>query len=153
MWRTLWKELKYYKVILEIRTNLKIETLYFLWFNVSRILFVTFYSIFQNYYLFHLVQCFKTFPLSHTHKTLCISIHHFHFYSFTYTWPQPLMSSHLKYTQTKNDIIYLQPLVVMDTKWSVYNSNCINLLSWPYYIKKITLFIPKCWSFKENSTF
>ena len=32
--------------------------------------------------LFHLVQCFKTFHLSHTQKTLCISIHHFHFYSF-----------------------------------------------------------------------
>ena len=75
--------------------NFKIGTLYFLWFNVSRLLFVTFYTMFQNYNLFHLVQSFKTFPLSHTQKSLCIFIHHFHFYSFIYTCPQPFMSCHL----------------------------------------------------------
>ena len=48
-----------------------------------------------------LVQCFKTSPLSHTQKTLCISIHCFHFYSFIYTYPQPFMPSYLKYTQKK----------------------------------------------------
>ena len=32
-----------------------------------------------------MVQCFKTFSLSHTQKTLCISIYHFYFYSFIYT--------------------------------------------------------------------
>ena len=83
--------------------------------------------------LFHLVQCFKTnfyynlfnvstfkaiicfiwFNISRlfislTHKTLCISIHPFHFCSFIYTCPHPFMSSHIKYTQTKNDVIYLQ---------------------------------------------
>ena len=67
-----------------------------------------FYSMFQDYYLFHLVQYFKIFHLSHTQKTLCISIHRFYFYSFIYTCPQPFIPSHLKYTQIKNDIICIQ---------------------------------------------
>ena len=59
--------------------------------------------------MFYLVQCFKTFPLSHTQKTIWISIHSFHFYSFIYTCLQPFMPSYVKYTQTKNNVIYLQP--------------------------------------------
>ena len=49
--------------------------------------------------------------LIHTHKTLCILIHNFylfHFYPFIYTHPWPFMPSHVKYTQTKNNVIYLQ---------------------------------------------
>ena len=43
----------------------------FLWFNISRLLFVTFFiQCFKNTYLFHLVQYFKIFPLSHTQKKL-----------------------------------------------------------------------------------
>ena len=74
-------------------------TIGFFWFNVSRLLLISFGSILQDF-------------SSHMHKTLCISIHHFqplHFYSFIYTCPRPFMPSHLKYTQTKNDVIYLQP--------------------------------------------
>ena len=59
--------------------------------------------------MFYLIQYFKTFHLSYTHKTLCISIQPFHFCSFIYTCPHPFMSSHINYTQTKNDVIYLQP--------------------------------------------
>ena len=45
-------------------------------FNVLRLLFVLFGSMFQD------------FPsLTHTHTTFCISIHPFHFYSFIYTCP------------------------------------------------------------------
>ena len=40
--------MKIIEILLEIRANLKIETFYFLWFNVSRLLFVTFF-----------IQCFK----------------------------------------------------------------------------------------------
>ena len=49
--------------------------------------------------------------LTHTHKTLCILIHQFHLlhsYPFIYTYPLPFMISHVKYTWTKNDVIYLQ---------------------------------------------
>ena len=66
-------------------------------FNVLKLLFVL------------LVQCLKTFHFSHTQKTLCISIHPFHFYSFMYTCPQPFIPSHLRYAQTKNNVIYFQP--------------------------------------------
>ena len=59
--------------------------------------------------LFPLIQCFKTFHLSHTQKTPCISIHHFHFYSYIYTCPQPFISSYLKYTQKKMISIQFQP--------------------------------------------
>ena len=71
--------------------------------------------IFQDYYWFPLIQYFKTFFLSYTKKkkkTLCIFIHPFHpvhFFFFIYTCLQLFMTSHLKYTQTKNDVIYLQP--------------------------------------------
>ena len=40
--------MKRIEILLEIRTNLKIETFYFIWFNVSRLLFVTVF-----------IQCFK----------------------------------------------------------------------------------------------
>ena len=49
--------------------------------------------------------------LTHTHKTLYILIHYFHlshFYPFIYNYPWPFMSSHVKYTQTRNDVVYLQ---------------------------------------------
>ena len=82
-----------------------------------------FYLMFKDYYLFNLVQCFKISHLSHTQKTLCISIYRFYFYSFIYTCPQPFIPSHLKYTQErkenrrrkKNDVIYFQP----------FNDTCI----------------------------
>ena len=45
-------------------------------FNVLRLLFVLFGSMFQNFS-----------SLSHTQKTLCIFIHPFHFYSFIDTCP------------------------------------------------------------------
>ena len=78
------------------------------------------HSIFQDYSLFLLIQCFKiticffcfniSRPfLSHTHTTFCIFIHPLHFYSFIYTCLQPFITSHLKHTQTKNNVIYLQP--------------------------------------------
>ena len=35
--------MKIIEILLEIRANLKIETFYFLWFNVSRLLFITFF--------------------------------------------------------------------------------------------------------------
>ena len=38
-----------------------------------------FYLMFKDYYLFNLVQCFKISHLSHTQKTLCISINYFTF--------------------------------------------------------------------------
>ena len=76
-------------------------------FNVLRLLFISFDSMFQDFS-----------SLSHTQKTICISIHHFHFYSFIYTCPYPFMPSHLKYFPTKNDVIYLQPF--NDT---LHNSN------------------------------
>ena len=47
----------------------------------------------------------------HTHKLLYTLIHHFqimHFYFFICTYLYPFMSSHVKYTWTKNDVIYLQ---------------------------------------------
>ena len=70
MQHTLWRELRCTYAILEIRTNLKVDNLYFLWFNVSRLIFVTFF-----------IQCFKTtiyfmwfnvsgLSISHTHKKL-----------------------------------------------------------------------------------
>ena len=83
--------------------------------------------MFQDYYLFPLVQCFKAFFLSYTKKkkkkkkqtnkqtnkqTLYIFIHPFHslhFYYFIYTCLQPFMTSHLKYTKTKKNVAYLQP--------------------------------------------
>ena len=49
--------------------------------------------------------------LTQTHKTLCTLIHHFHllhFYPFIYIYLYPFMSSHVKYTYNKNDVIYLQ---------------------------------------------
>ena len=49
--------------------------------------------------------------LTHTHKTLCILFHYFYllrFYPFIYAYPLPFMPSHIKYTQTKIDVIYLQ---------------------------------------------
>ena len=46
--------------------------------------------------------------LSLTQKSLSIYIYPFHFYSFIYTCLEPFMSIHLKYTQTKNDVIYFQ---------------------------------------------
>ena len=72
--------------------------------------------------LFPLVQCFKiTFcffwfnvsrlfiSLSHTQNSF-----HFHspfsLYSFIYTCPQPFMPPHLKWSHTKNNITYLQPI-------------------------------------------
>ena len=54
-------------------------------------------------------QDFSSF--THTQKTHCILIHHFHllyFCPFIYIYLYPFMSSHVKYTQTKNDVIYLQ---------------------------------------------
>ena len=87
--------------------TLKIWTLYFFWFIVSRLFFVTFYLMFQDYYFFYLVQCFKTFLLSYTQKSICISLRLFHFYSFIYTCPQPSMSSHPKYTQIKKKKCHL----------------------------------------------
>ena len=66
-------------------------------FNLLRLLFISFGSMSQNFS-----------SLSHT-KTLCISIYSFHFYSFIYTCSQPFISFNLKYSQTKNDVIYLQP--------------------------------------------
>ena len=61
-------------------------------------LFIYFSSMFQDYFCYIIIQCFKTtncfiwynisrFFISHTHtqKPLFISIHHFHFYSFIYT--------------------------------------------------------------------
>ena len=51
---------------------------------------------------------YKSFPFSHTQKSLCIYIHPFHFYSFLYTCLEPFMPTHLKYTKAKNDVIYLQ---------------------------------------------
>ena len=49
--------------------------------------------------------------LTRTHKTLCILIQYFHllhFYPFMYTYPEPFMPSLVKYTETKNDVIYIQ---------------------------------------------
>ena len=66
-------------------------------FNVLKLLFVLFGSMFQDF-------SFLTYT-----KTLCISIHPFHFYSFIYTCLQPFIPSHLKYAQTENDVIYFQP--------------------------------------------
>ena len=48
--------------------------IYLFLFNISILLLFTFYSIiFQDYYLFHLIQYFKTFSLSHTKNSS-----HFH---------------------------------------------------------------------------
>ena len=57
--------------------------------------------------MFRLVQCFKSFALSHTKISLHLHLP-FHFYSFIYTCLEPFTPIHLKYTQTKNDVIYLQ---------------------------------------------
>ena len=59
------------------------KTLCFIWLNVSRLFQLKKKGIFP----FHLL----------------------HFYSFMYTSLRSLISSHLKYTNTKNDINYLQP--------------------------------------------
>ena len=59
--------------------------------------------------MFPLVQCFKNFFLSYTKKLFAFSFTLFtSFYSFIYTCLQPFITSYLKYTQTKNDVIYLQ---------------------------------------------
>ena len=92
--RTLWKKLKYFEATLEIRINIKIRTLYFLWFNVSKLIFITFFiQYFKTTICFHLVVL-RFFLFSHTQKTFCISIHPFNFYSFIYTCPQPLALCH-----------------------------------------------------------
>ena len=53
------------------------------------------------------------------YKTFCILIHHFrllhlplytHTHTHTHTPTQSFVLSHIKYTQTKNDVIYLQSL-------------------------------------------
>ena len=61
--------------------------------------------------MFPLVQCFKTFfSLLHKKKLFAFLFTLFtNFYSFIYTCLQPFMTSHLKYTQTKKNITYLQP--------------------------------------------
>ena len=94
------------EILLEIRTNLKIETFYFLWFNVSRLLFITFF-----------IQCFKTSicfisfnisrSLSYTKNFLHIHSH-FSLLLF-YIHMLTAFHTHLKYTSTKNDVICLQP--------------------------------------------
>ena len=99
------------KKLKKLKKKLKIEIFYLFWFNVSILLFVTFFI--QS---FKTTICFIWFNfskllLSLAHKkTLCIFIHPFNFYSFVYICPQLFMPFHLKYTQTKNDVIYLQPL-------------------------------------------
>ena len=57
------------KAILEIRIKLKIETLYFIWFNVSRLLFIIIYLMFQLSRLLFVLfgSIFQDFSsLSHT---------------------------------------------------------------------------------------
>ena len=90
---------------------------------VSKLLFVKFF-----------IQCFKTiicfiwfnilrFFLSFPYKYLFAFLFTiFHFYSFIYICPQPFMPSHLKYTQTKNDVIYLQPF---NNTQQLHNSNIV----------------------------
>ena len=76
---------------------------------VSKLLFVKFFIQF-----FKTIICFIWFDVSrlffsHTQKTFYIFIHPFQFYFFIYTCPQPFMSCNLKYIQTKNNVVYLQP--------------------------------------------
>ena len=90
---------------------------------VSKLLFVKFF-----------IQCFKTiicfiwfnilrFFLSFPYKYLFAFLFTiFHFYSFIYICPQPFMPSHLKYTQRKNDVIYLQPF---NNTQQLHNSNIV----------------------------
>ena len=98
-------------VISEIRKKkkkkLKIDFLFYLiqyfktFLKKKKIFFISFDSMFQDFLSF-----------THTNKTLCIilihRLHLLHFYPFIYTYLQPFMSFHVKYTQTKNDVIYLQ---------------------------------------------
>ena len=90
--------------------------------------------------MFQLVQCFKTFSLSHIQRTLCIFIHPFNFYSFIYTCSQSFVSSHIKCTKIKNYVIYLQP----------FNDTYITLIL-QYYV--ILTCMSRLWPRKEACVF
>ena len=63
-------------------------------------------------------SCFKTFHPSHIHTNslhfnspfslLALLLLYTHTHTHTHTHPQPFVPSHVKYTQTKNNVIYLQ---------------------------------------------
>ena len=77
-----------------IWTNLKIETLYFLWFNVSRLLFVTFFIQYFKATISFIWFNFLRFFLSFTHKKL---------FAFLFT----LITSTALYTHAYNPSCHL----------------------------------------------
>ena len=85
--------MKRIEILLKIRTNLKIETLYFFWFNVSKLLFISFF-----------IQCFKT--------TICFIWFNVSriFLSLTYkklfAFPLTLFTSTPLYTHVHNPSCY-----------------------------------------------
>lgn len=68
--------------------------------------------MFQEFSRFFLRLCIlfnsKFQDFFHLKKNGFFPFHLLYFYSI-YTRPQSLIPSHLKYTQTKNDVIYLEP--------------------------------------------
>ena len=99
------------------KNNLKVETLYFLWFNVSRLIFVTF-----------CIQCFKTTiyfnwfnvsrpSISHTHKKLFA----FSFIIFTFTHLYTHVHS-LSYLPISNTLRKKWCHLVSTFQWHLHNS-------------------------------
>ena len=103
---------------MEIRTNLKVETLYFLWFNVSRLIFVTF-----------CIQCFKTtiYFIWFNVSRLFISLTHtklfaFPFITFTFT-PLYTHVHSLSYHPISNTLRKKRCHLASTFQWHLHNSN------------------------------
>ena len=114
------------EILLEIRTNLKIETFYFLWFNVSRLLFVTFFIQYFKTTICFIGSMFQDFySLSHTKNSL-----HFHL-------PFPLL---LHYTHAYNPSCYpisntlKQKMMSFTFKFQPFNDTYVTPILWYHLI-------------------
>ena len=126
--------MKRIEMLLEIRTNLKIKTFYFIWFNVSRLLFVTVFI-----QCFKIIICFIWFKflrifLSLTYKKLFAFL--FTIFTSTPLYTHVYNPSCHPISNTlrqKNDVIYIQPFnytYIIPTFWYHLILTCMSKL-WP----------------------